>query len=134
MEREEIAASEKDSKLPDDKLTESIIQCVIKVHKTLGPGYAESVYRNALVAELTRSGHKVESEKELAIIYEGQTVGSHKVDIVVDGLVILTVMSVEKIMPVHYSRMRSYLRAAGLAVGLMLNFSLERSDFRRVEL
>ena len=134
MEREERAAEATDSKLPDDKLTESIIQCVIKVHKALGPAYAESVYRNALVFELKRSGHRVESEKELAIQYEGQTVGSQKVDIVVDELVILTVMTVEKILPVHYARMRSYLRAAGLGVGLMLNFALERSDFRRVEL
>ena len=117
-----------------DKLTGAIIRCITKVHKTLGPGYPESVYRNALVHELTLTGLKAEPEKELVISYEGQAVGRHKLDVVVDDLVILKLMTVEALGPVHYAQMRSYLRAAGLQVGLMINFALDRPDFRRVEL
>ena len=117
-----------------DTLTGSIIPCIIKVHKALGPGFHESVYRNALVSEMTRSGLAVESEKEIPISYEGQVVGSQKLDAVVENQVILKLMTVEGIAPVHYAQMRSYLRATGLKVGLVVNFALERSDFRRVEL
>jgi len=117
-----------------DKLTGAIIGCIIKVHKTLGPGYAESVYRSALVIELNRTGLTTESEKELTIQYEGQTIGHHTLDVVVDNQVVLELMTVESLAPVHYARMRSYLRAVGLEVGLLVNFAQDRPDFRRVEL
>lgn len=117
-----------------DKVTEAIIRCIIKVHKTLGPGFAKDVYRNAMMLELKNTSYTAEAQKEIVIDYEGQPVGSHKLDVVVDNSVILEVKTVEKLEPVHYAQVRSSLRATGLKVGLLINFALERSDFRRVEL
>jgi len=59
----------------NDKLSEAIIACVIKVHQTLGPGFLESVYRRALMIELRKSGLKAETEKEITVFYDGEEVG-----------------------------------------------------------
>ena len=117
-----------------DALTRSIIACIVKVHRVLGPGFLESVYRRSLVIELRKSGLKVESEKEVTILYEGEEVGRHRLDLVVDDCVILELKTVEDLGRAHYAQVRSYLKATGLQVALLVNFSLERSDFRRVEL
>ena len=117
----------------DDKLTQTIIACIVKVHKVLGPGFLESVYRRALVIELRRSGLAVEVEKEVVIFYEGEEVGRHRLDLIVERRVILELKTVEDLSQAHYAQVRSYLKATGLAVALLVNFSKERSDFRRIE-
>mgnify|MGYP000049957953 CR=1 FL=1 len=115
-------------------LTERIIQGIVKVHRTLGPGFLESIYRNALVLELIGKGLKVESEKEVTVYYEGRPVGTHRLDILVEGKVVLELKTVEQLTAAHYAQIRSYLKATGLNVGLLVNFAKQRSDFRRVEL
>lgn len=124
---------EKTQGATSDAMTGSIIECVIKVHKALGPGFPKDIYRNALVIELKNAGLTVEPEKELTVQYDGQPVGKHRLDVLVEDRVILDVQTVDKLRPGDYARLRSYLRAAGLSVGLLLNFALEKSDFRRVE-
>jgi len=114
-------------------LTARIIEGIIKVHKTLGPGFLESIYRNALVLELISKGIKVEPEKEVNIYYEGRPVGRHRLDILVKDQVVRELKTVEKLTAAHYAQIRSYLKAAGLNVGLLVNFASERADFRRVE-
>ena len=117
-----------------EPLTAKIIDCIIKVHKVLGPGFPRSVYHNALDVELKAAGMTVESDKELPVMYQGQQVGTTTLDVVVDGQVILALLTVDQVDAAHYAQLRSYLRAAGLEVGLLVNFARERSDFRRVEL
>lgn len=118
----------------DDKLSELIIQGIIKVHKTLGPGFLENIYKKALLSELRRSHLSVQTEKEVTVPYEGEIVGVHRLDILVEGRVIVEVKTVEKLSGVHYAQIRSYLKATGLRTGILVNFADEKADFRRVEL
>jgi GxxExxY protein len=116
-----------------EALTERIIGCIVKVHRTLGPGFVEAIYRRALVIELRRGGLQVQAEKEVAVFYEGEHVGTHRLDLVVDDAVVLELKAVPELAAAHYEQLRSYLRASGLEVGLLVNFGRERSDFRRIE-
>lgn len=117
----------------DDSLTERIIQCIIRVHQTLGPGFLENVYRRALLLELLKQGLATEMEKEVTVYYGGQEVGRHRLDLLVERQVILELKTVERLINVHYAQVRSYLKATDLAVALLVNFAEERADFRRVE-
>jgi GxxExxY protein len=116
-----------------DKLTETIIECIIKVHQTLGPGFKESVYRNALLIELRKHDLSAETEKEVVIYYEGQEVGRHRLDIVVEKKAIIELKTVEDLSKAHYAQARSYLKATHLPVGILVNFASEKADFRRIE-
>lgn len=115
-------------------LTEQIIGCIVKVHRALGPGFLEAIYRRALLIEIRRCGLNVETEKEVSVFYEGEPVGVHRLDLVVEGTVVLELKAVPEFAAAHYEQVRSYLRASGLSVGLLVNFGKERSEFRRVEL
>lgn len=116
-----------------DKLTEIIIQCIIKVHQTLGPGFRESVYRRALLIELRKNDLSVEKEKEVILYYDGQEVGRHRLDLLLPGKVIIELKTVENLSKAHYAQVRSYLKATHLPVGILVNFADEKADFRRIE-
>lgn len=116
-----------------EALTNQIIGCIVKVHRTLGPGFVEVIYRRALVIELRCCGLQVEVEKEVAVYYEGELVGTHRLDVVVNGAVVLELKAVSDLAAAHYEQLRSYLRASGTEVGMLVNFGKERSDFRRVD-
>ncbi|HEX7898055.1 MAG TPA: GxxExxY protein [Planctomycetota bacterium] len=115
-----------------DKLTEAIIGGVIRVHSTLGPGFVESIYRRALVLELSRGGLAVEPEREIDVFYLGERVGWHRMDLVVERKVIVELKAVEKLVSAHYAQLRSCLKASRLIVGLLVNFGGSRADYRRV--
>ena len=117
-----------------EPLTAKIIDGIIKVHKTLGPGFTKSVYHAALALELKSGELNIEENRQVPIVYNGTQVGTQNLDIVVDGQVILELKTVDQLEPADYAQLRSYLRAAGLEVGLLVNFARERSDFRRVEI
>ena len=116
----------------DDPLTHSIIDAIIHVHQVLGPGFGEIIYRRALVLELRKRGIAVAAEVEINVTYDGQTVGQYRLDLVVENRVIVELKAVEELAKVHYSQVRSYLRAAGLPVALLVNFALPKADWRRV--
>jgi GxxExxY protein len=116
-----------------EALSQQIIGCIMKVHRTLGPGFLEGIYRRALLLELQRSGLKVEAEKSVPVFYEGEEVGLHRLDLVVEDTVVLELKAVPDLAVAHYEQLRSYLRASGLDVGLLVNFGRERSDFRRID-
>jgi GxxExxY protein len=123
-----------DSRTPfkSDALTESIIGGVIRVHSTLGPGFVESIYRRALLLDLSRAGLGVEPEREVDVFYLGERVGWHRMDLIVERKVVVELKTVEKLALAHYAQLRSCLRASGLDVGLLVNFSGARADYRRV--
>lgn len=120
--------------MSESEITERIIQAVIKVHQVLGPGFLEQVYHNAISLELYRQGLTAESEKEVTIYYEGEVVGCHRLDLVVEDRVIVELKTVEELAGIHYAQLRSYLRATKMRVGLLVNLAKEKADFRRVEL
>jgi GxxExxY protein len=117
----------------DDKLTERIIQCIVRVHRILGPGFLEKVYRRALLFELREQGLTTETEKPFVVYYGGKAVGRHRLDLVVEGQVILELKTVECLSKAHYAQVRSYLKASGLPLALLVNSSEELADFRRIE-
>ncbi len=117
-----------------DKLTELIIQSIIRVHQILGPGFLESIYCKALMIELRKQGLNVETEKEAVVYYEAEEVGRHRLDIVVEDRVIIELKTVEELSKAHYAQVRSYLKATGLKIGLLVNFAKEKADFRRIEI
>jgi GxxExxY protein len=116
-----------------DTLTHRVIDAIIRVHSGLGPGFLETVYQRALAVELSLRGVPFRTEWEINVHYEGELVGKHRLDLVVDGRVIVELKTVEELVKAHYSQVRSYLKATGLPVALLVNFSKEKADFRRID-
>ena len=108
-----------------NKITSEIINAAVKVHKELGPGLLESVYHSCLMFEIVKRGLHVESEVAVPIVYQGVKVSEDgfRLDLVVEGLVIVELKSVEKIQPIHKKQLLSYLRLAGKPLGLLVNFN-----------
>jgi GxxExxY protein len=117
-----------------EEVTERIIGCAIKVSNTLGVGFLEKVYENALVVELARAGLGVEQQKPIQVSYEGVIVGEFGADIIVNGSVILELKAAKIIDPVHQAQLLNYLKATGLKVGLILNFGTPRLGIKRMVL
>lgn len=117
-----------------DDLTGRIINAIIAVHRTLGPGFLESIYRNSLMLELRRQHLEVEHEKEIAIYYDGAEVGRHRLDLPVEGCIVLELKTVEELGRAHYAQLRSYLKASMCTTGFLVNFAGDRADFRRIDL
>ena len=117
-----------------DDLINRIIKCIIQVHKTLGPGFLEKIYRNCLLIELQNNTIHAENEKKIKIYYHNNEVGTHRLDILVENEVIVELKTVESLNKTHYAQIKSYLRATNLKTGILVNFSLEKADFRRINL
>jgi GxxExxY protein len=114
-------------------LTESIIGAAYSVSNTLGCGFLEKVYENALALELRLAGHQVEQQRETPVYYKGELVGIYQADLVVDDEVIVELKNVRTLEPVHRAQCLNYLRAAGKNVGLVINFALPRIAVQRVQ-
>lgn len=117
-----------------EELTEKIINACINVHKQLGPGFLESIYRNALKIELERLNLAFESEKEVKIKYLGVEVGVHRIDLLVEDEIVVELKTVEDLNKKYYAQVRSYLKAFNKEIGLLVNFADFAIDVRRVEL
>ena len=111
--------------------TRVIIGCAMTVHRALGPGFLESVYKIALTYELRLAGMRVEREKPLAVRYRGRIMGDFDADMVVEDLVLVETKAVRALAPAHEAQTVNYLTAAGLDIGLLLNFGAPRLEFRR---
>lgn len=116
-----------------EELTGKIIGCIIRVHRMLGPGFLENVYRRAMTLELRKQGLATEVEREVAIYYDGQEVGRHRIDLIVEQRVIVELKAVEALSKAHYQQVRSYLHATGLRHGLLVNFSEALANYRRID-
>lgn len=115
-----------------EALTQQIIGAAIQVHRTLGPGFLESVYENALVVELRKRGLLVEQQVVVPIFYDGVHVGEHRLDLLVERLVVLELKAISAIEKVHYAIVRSYLKATDRPLALLLNFGESPLNIRRV--
>ena len=106
-----------------DPLSGAVIGHAIEVHRTLGPGLLESVYEECLCFELSAAGIKFERQVPLPIIYKSVRLQcGYRMDIVVDGRLVVEVKTVEKLLPVHDAQLLTYLKLGGLPTGLLLNF------------
>jgi len=114
------------------ELSEKIISCAYNVHNGLGQGFLEKVYKKALSIELEEAGIKHEVETPLKVLYHGGLVGEYYADLIVDSKIIVEVKSVTKLNPVHEVQLVNYLKATGINVGLLINFSKSVEVKRRV--
>jgi len=114
-----------------EQLTQKIIGCAITVHSTLGPGFLESVYQNALVHELKKAGLEVECGKGIRVTYDEVVVGDFYADMLVAGTILIENKVVQGLARPHEVQLVNYLTATGIETGLLLNFGSERLEFKR---
>jgi GxxExxY protein len=108
-----------------DPLTRRIIGCAIAVHRVLGPGLLESVYRECLCYELSKAGIACRREVALPIVYgDVRLECGYRLDIVVENRVILELKTVEELHPIHEAQLLTYLRLSGMRTGLLINFNV----------
>jgi len=105
-----------------EELTSRIINAAHTVHNTLGYGFLEKIYHNALCVELRNQSLKYETEKPIKVYYSKQLVGEYIADLIVDGKVIVEVKSVENYNRIFEAQLLNYLKATGLKLGLIINF------------
>ncbi len=115
-----------------DKLTEEIIGCAFKVSNTLGCGFLEKVYENALTIELKTSGLQCEQQKPIPVTYHGMVVGDYYADILVEGQVILEIKAAKAIDDTHKAQLINYLKGTGIHRGLILNFGTAKLGISRM--
>jgi GxxExxY protein len=118
--------------LVEGELTEKILGAAFKVQNTLGAGFLEKVYENALSIELRKSGLAVECQKPFPVKYEGTVVGDYQADLVISAKVVVECKAVNNLDPVHEAQLINYLKASGLRVGLLINFARPKLQYRRL--
>ena len=114
------------------KLSEQVIGCAIKAHRTLGPGFVESIYENALIIELRTSGLAVQSQEECYVFYGSIKVGTHRYDLLVNGKLLIELKAISFLREIDFARTRSYLKALNLNHALLLNFATMQPTIKRV--
>lgn len=115
-----------------DELSSRVIAAAVEVHRQLGPGFLESVYEQALGIELRKRGIPFESQKQVAVLYDGHKVGTHVLDVLVDGRLIVELKAVSGLEDIHFAQVVSYLKATGARVGLLLNFNSPKLVIKRL--
>jgi GxxExxY protein len=113
-------------------LTDRVIAAAIRVHKELGPGFLEIMYEEALAIELASAGISFERQKLLPVFYHEHLIGEHRLDLVVEGKVILELKAISQLEKIHFAIVRSYLKASGLNDALLLNFASTTLVVKRV--
>jgi len=122
----------KEQKYDFEELSSRILNSAIKVHRTLGPGFLESIYHKALAIQLQEDGLKFETQKEVKIYYFDKEIGTHILDLLVENEIIVELKTIKEIEDVHLAQIRSYLKATNLKVGLILNFAKGKLQIKRV--
>ncbi|MDZ4656564.1 MAG: GxxExxY protein [Bythopirellula sp.] len=111
-------------------VTDAIIKQYYHVYNTLGYGFLEKVYENALRVALTKNGFDVKQQSPIQVIFEEEMVGDYYADLLVNDEVILEIKAADSIALKHEAQIINYLKATGVRVGLLLNFG-PKAEFRR---
>ena len=114
------------------EITEKIIAAAYAVHKELGYGFLEKVYKSALIIELENLPLECRAEAPMQVFYRNRLVGEFFADIIVEDKVVIEVKAVSKIDPAHEVQLVNYLKASGISVGLLINFGTSVEVKRRV--
>ena len=115
-----------------NELTEKIIGCAFKVLNTLGCGFLEKVYENALAHELRKAGLFVQQQHPVPIYYDGVLVGDYTADLIVEESVLLELKAVQALDEIHEAQCLNYLKATELPICLLLNFGRPKLGLRRL--
>ena len=100
------------------------IGCAMAVHRSLGPGFLEAIYRQAMYLELETWRLAYERERPVRVVYRGVEIPGQRVDLIVEGLIVVELKSVTQLADVHRAQQISYLRTTGLRGGLLINFDV----------
>jgi len=117
---------------PDTSLTERVIQCGFEVSNTLGVGFLESVYENALCIELLNQGIEFEQQKPVKVFYKNQLVGNYTADLVIEKKLLVELKVASDIAINHRAQVMNYLKATKLCVALILNFGTSKLGVQRI--
>jgi GxxExxY protein len=119
-----------------EEVITSVVACGLSVHRELGPGFKEAIYERAFCLELDSRGIKFECQKPVEVRYKQWTIPGQRIDLIVDGVVLVEIKTVNKLKKLHESQVVSYLRTTELRVGLLMNFNsvLFKHGLRRVVL
>lgn len=111
--------------MDENAITGAIIGAAIEVHKLLGPGLLESAYEECLARELALQGFRIDRQKPVPIVYKDVKLDcGYRMDLVVEGRVVVELKAVESLAPIHEAVMLTYLRLSGIRLGLLINFSV----------
>lgn len=108
-----------------------VIGAAMIVHSALGPGFLESVYQNAMIWELQKSGLNVDAQRSIAVHYDGQVVGIFTADLLVNNSLIVELKANQLLAKTHEVQLVNYLVATGIEEGLLLNFGTERLEYKK---
>lgn len=111
-------------------LTGKILGAFFQVQKELGFGFSEKVYEGAMEILLLDMGFQVRRQQDINVFYRGKVIGEFKADLIVNGIVLLELKSVDKLIDTHSAQLLNYLKATEIEVGLLLNFGRE-AEFQR---
>ncbi len=110
---------------PENKISGTVIDTALSIHKKLGPGLLESAYEEALIYFLKKEDLKVEYQKQIPIRIDDLFIKTgFRADIIVNECVICEIKSIEKLMPIHTAQLMTYLRLSGIRMGLLINFNV----------
>jgi len=115
--------SRKAGKLRNRELTDRIIAAAIRGHRELGPGFLENIYEEGLAVEFALTGIQFIRQKPIALFYKDHQIGEHRLDFLVEGKIIVELKAISALEDIHFAIGRSYLKAANLEDGLLLNFA-----------
>ena len=115
-----------------DSLSHQIIGVAIDIHKKLGPGFQEKIYEEALLTEFKKSGIAYEKQKVVRVDYDGINLGNQRIDLLVNGGIIVEIKACNKIIPLFRDQVVSYLKTADKRLGLILNFGRSKLEVKRV--
>lgn len=105
-------------------LTERVIGAAIEVHRHLGPGFLESIYEKALCFELEQRGVPFQQQVPISVDYKGQPVGEGRLDLLIEGRLVIELKAIDDLAPIHTAQMLSYLRTLGHKLGLLIKFNV----------
>ena len=114
----------------EEQLTGEIIKVFYKVFNTLGHGFLEKIYHQAMIIELRNAGFRVETKKQIEVFYGGIVIGEFETDLIIDDKIILELKAKETLSEAHEAQLINYLRATKLEIGLLLNFG-KTPQFKR---
>ena len=115
-----------------EALTHKIIGCAMKVHGTLGNGFQEVIYQRAMAIEMAKQGLAFQREMEMSIYYEGEDIGTRRVDFFVEDCIMVELKALIKLEEVHLAQAMNYCQAYNLPIGLLINFGSKSLEFKRV--
>ena len=137
METKKSLSLGKDLPAEMNRITGAVVDAAFAVHKNMGPGLLESIYESCLIRELKKRNLAFERQRPIQVIYDGEPLEEKlRVDLIVEGKVIIELKAVDALLPIHEAQLLTYLKLTGCEIGLLINFNVRliKNGIQRVAL